>query len=92
MIHWISFPTVILNKFNFLVLEAKEAEKSKQRRQIQALSFNLDEDQEEDIEDDGGESSNSSFGKKHKWIDETAEPSKKIKKNPDVDTSFLPGN
>ncbi|CAD7084318.1 unnamed protein product [Hermetia illucens] len=64
-------------------LEAKQAEKSKQRRQIQSLSFNLDEDEEEgdeESEDDGGS-----------WRTKTGAPAmKKPRKNPDVDTSFLP--
>lgn len=79
------------------VLEAKEAEKSKQRKQIQALSFNYDEDEEAEetadeppkviqkpkIEDDSESSSDK------KWTEQ--EPAKKkIKKNPNVDTSFLP--
>ncbi|KAG5669083.1 hypothetical protein PVAND_016982 [Polypedilum vanderplanki] len=62
------------------VLEAKEAEKSKQRKQIQALSFNLDEDEEdEESKEDSG-----SDWKEHEPV------KKKIKKNPNVDTSFLP--
>lgn len=65
------------------VLEAKEAEKSKQRKQIQALSFNMCEDEEEEQEDEDDNLSDT------KWIDK--EPSKKkIRKNPNVDTSFLP--
>lgn len=65
------------------VLEQKEAEKSKQRKQIQALSFNVD-DEEEGDEDDAGDDSNDK-----KWTEQ--EPSrKKIRKNPSVDTSFLP--
>ncbi|CAG9810768.1 unnamed protein product [Chironomus riparius] len=63
-------------------LEAKEAEKSKQRKQIQALSFKVDDDEEED-EDSSSSDSN------QKWSEH--EPvKKKIKKNPNVDTSFLP--
>lgn len=68
------------------VLEQKEAEKSKQRKQIQALSFNLNEEEEDD-DDDGGAGSEDSSDKK--WTEQ--EPiRKKIKKNPNVDTSFLP--
>ncbi len=63
------------------VLEQKEAEKSKQRKQIQTLSFNMEDDDEED---DHGEDSSDK-----KWSEQ--EPSrKKIKKNPNVDTIFLP--
>jgi protein FAM50 len=65
------------------VLEAKEVEKSRQRKQIQALSFNMDEDEEQE-EDEGENSTDSGDWKNH-------EPEKKkIKKNPNVDTSFLP--
>lgn len=75
------------NKEQLKVLEAKEAEKSKQRRQIQTLSFNVEED--EDAEEEEEEESASE--KKLKWTEELSEPSnKKIKKNPNVDTSFLP--
>lgn len=75
------------NKEQLKVLEAKEAEKSKQRKQIQTLSFNVDEDEDEDEK-----SENSSDNEtKVKWTEEQSEPSKKkIKKNPNVDTSFLP--
>ncbi|KAL0130930.1 hypothetical protein PUN28_002490 [Cardiocondyla obscurior] len=66
-------------------LAAKQAEKNKQKRQIQALSFNLDEDETEISEEDEKETS---------VMLENVQPSspviKKIKKNPDVDTSFLP--
>lgn len=79
------------NKEQLKALEAKEAEKSKQRKQIQTLSFNVDE--EEDVEDEGkadeGESSSDS-SKKLKWTDQLEPVKKKIKKNPNVDTSFLP--
>lgn len=64
------------------VLEQKEAEKSKQRKQIQALSFNMDEEEADDCEVESDSS-------EKKWTE--MEPSrKKIKKNPNVDTSFLP--
>lgn len=82
-------------------LEAKQAEKVKQRKQIQALSFNLDEDEEEENDDEGDDSdeSNSSSQKSDKkesasWMtteDSNEGPAqKKLRKNPDVDTSFLP--
>lgn len=67
-------------------LEAKAAEKTKQKRQIQALSFNMNED-EEDEEDAESEEEEE---KPQSWKDLTEVPAKKIKKNPDVDTSFLP--
>ncbi|KZC06337.1 PREDICTED: protein FAM50 homolog [Dufourea novaeangliae] len=66
-------------------LAAKQAEKNKQKKQIQALSFNLDEDETE-------VSDKESEPKIEKTKDNTdGNPViKKIKKNPDVDTSFLP--
>lgn len=77
------------------VLEAKEAEKSKQRKQIQALSFNYEEEEEEVEVDEvkkitgNDEAAESEEDGLIKWTDQ--EPSrKKIKKNPNVDTSFLP--
>lgn len=73
------------NKEQLKALELKEAEKSKQRKQIQTLSFNVDDDEE----DDAGESSSDS-SKKLKWTEQVEPMKKKIKKNPNVDTSFLP--
>ncbi|KAK1117259.1 hypothetical protein K0M31_016810 [Melipona bicolor] len=58
-------------------LAAKQAEKNKQKKQIQALSFNLDEDEVE-LSEEEVESK------------DIGPVIKKIKKNPDVDTSFLP--
>lgn len=67
-------------------LAAKQAEKNKQKKQIQALSFNLDEDELE-LSDEESELESKSDNNK----DTDNEPIiKKIKKNPDVDTSFLP--
>ncbi|XP_072748939.1 protein FAM50 homolog [Anoplolepis gracilipes] len=66
-------------------LAAKQAEKNKQKRQIQALSFNLDEEEEAEISDDSTENS-----PKPKNTQCNESVIKKIKKNPDVDTSFLP--
>ncbi|KAJ8928942.1 hypothetical protein NQ314_018422, partial [Rhamnusium bicolor] len=70
--------------------------KAKQENIIQALSFNLDEDEEEDEEN----SENGNQGQNNKqsevsWKRETEEDIdklnlKKIKKDPNVDTSFLP--
>lgn len=81
-------------------LEAKQAEKDKQKQQIQALSFNLDEDEENedaggDDDDSGDAEVNEEFETKptKRWMTEesdTGSLSKKIRKNPDVDTSFLP--
>lgn len=70
-------------------LEAKQAEKDRQRKQIQALSFNPEEDEESFDDEDKEEPLEI---KPHKWqTEECTEPRiKKIKKNPDVDTSFLP--
>ncbi|XP_011630506.1 protein FAM50 homolog isoform X1 [Pogonomyrmex barbatus] len=63
-------------------LAAKQAEKNKQKRQIQALSFNFDEEEAEITDEDSIEKSE----------DEQSNGPviKKIRKNPDVDTSFLP--
>lgn len=77
------------NKEQMKALEAKEAEKSKQRKQIQTLSFNVDDDEDEQKDDDDGEESSDS-SKKLKWTEQVEPLSKKIKKNPNVDTSFLP--
>lgn len=82
-------------------LAAKQAEKNKQKRQIQALSFNLDEDEEEKDEEKKAEAeaeteteiSNDEVTEtsaKSKNVQEHKHVNKKIKKNPDVDTSFLP--
>ncbi|KAJ2938827.1 hypothetical protein O0L34_g18452 [Tuta absoluta] len=66
-------------------IEAKQAQKNKQKRQIQALSFDpegMEDEEEEEIEQPVPEKS---------WQEKEEEPIlKKIKKNPDVDTSFLP--
>src|SRR5690349_63707 len=75
------------NKEQLKALEAKEAEKSKQRKQIQTLSFNVDEDEENEDEDDD---SSSESNQQVKWTDQLEPVKKKIKKNPNVDTSFLP--
>lgn len=58
-------------------LEAKQAEKNRQKRQIQALSFDLH-----------GEEEDSEESEEKEEVEEL--PKKKIRKNPDVDTSFLP--
>ncbi|XP_064550408.1 protein FAM50 homolog [Drosophila montana] len=76
-------------------LEAIQAEKNKQKRQIQALSFNLDDDEEEQDQDEVELEENIFVKPKAaKWteIQQDVAPvkKKKICKNPDVDTSFLP--
>ncbi|KXJ82468.1 hypothetical protein RP20_CCG013542 [Aedes albopictus] len=70
-------------------LEAKQAEKDRQRKQIQALSFDPEDDEEGDDDEDEEQPLDI---KPRKWqTEECSEPRiKKIKKNPDVDTSFLP--
>lgn len=77
------------NKEQMKALEAKEAEKSKQRKQIQTLSFNIEDDEGEENEDNDGNLSSDNSSKK-KWTDLVEPAKKKIKKNPNVDTSFLP--
>lgn len=67
-------------------LAAKQAEKNKQKRQIQALSFNLDEESEQSDEESDAKSDKSEKSKNESY----GPVIKKIKKNPDVDTSFLP--
>lgn len=70
------------------ILEAKEALKDKQKKQIQALSFDLDEEEEEDSHSKEG--SDSEDQSSESWKKEVEPSKKKIKKNPFVDTSFLP--
>ncbi|KAJ8925673.1 hypothetical protein NQ315_009519 [Exocentrus adspersus] len=74
-------------------LEAKQAEKNKQKKQIQALSFNLEEDEDEDEDPEKAEDSES-HNIVQGWKRESDEIAKlnlkKIKKDPNVDTSFLP--
>lgn len=76
-------------------LAAKQAEKNKQKRQIQALSFNLDEDEDEDeveveVEAENSDEDNTEKSMKLENVQSNGSTIKKIKKNPDVDTSFLP--
>lgn len=72
-------------------LEAIQAEKNKQKRQIQALSFTLEEDEADEEEDEDIKPLEIKPIKKWKTEEQTDEPKKKkICKNPDVDTSFLP--
>lgn len=73
-------------------LEAKQTKKNKQKQQIQALSFSL----EDEYNDDDEEVIKIAPKKAFKLIMDIDEdilfnvPSKKVRKNPDVDTSFLP--
>lgn len=69
-------------------MEAKQAEKTKQRKQIQALSFNMEEDENEEANDDDSSDSDSKSWKRES--DEAPSLQKRIKKDPNVDTSFLP--
>jgi len=77
-------------------LEAKQAEKNKQKRQIQALSFTLKDDSEDDDGDDDGEEEEKEEEEQTPWKREydpddiNVKLAKKIKKDPNVDTSFLP--
>ncbi|XP_019881392.1 protein FAM50 homolog [Aethina tumida] len=67
-------------------IEAKLAEKNKQKKQIQALSFDINEDSNgEDNEDEDFESKGCKRETEHE-----IKLTKKIKKDPNVDTSFLP--
>jgi len=70
----------------------KMAQKEKQKKAIQALSFNMDEgeDGEEDDDDASGNSSNEQEKESDNQEDKTTVIDIKVKKNPDVDTSFLP--
>uniref|UniRef100_A0A1B6GAE4 Protein FAM50 homolog n=2 Tax=Cuerna arida TaxID=1464854 RepID=A0A1B6GAE4_9HEMI len=61
-------------------LEAKQAEKNRQKKQIQALSFDMDGSEVEEEDDEEEKDSDK----------EEFPVLKKIRKNPDVDTSFLP--
>ncbi|XP_063235566.1 protein FAM50 homolog [Bacillus rossius redtenbacheri] len=76
------------------ILEAKQAEKNRQKQQIQALSFNLDEDGEEEDEESDASNSKLDEAEEENISESELEPAekkiKKIRKNPDVDTSFLP--
>nr|CAH7748750.1 unnamed protein product [Callosobruchus chinensis] len=70
-------------------LEAKQAEKNKQKKQIQALSFSLDEDEAAD--DDAKEDPEEDVVPFKRPAEEVEKSNlKKIKKDPNVDTSFLP--
>uniref|UniRef100_A0A8D8R0L7 Protein FAM50 homolog n=1 Tax=Cacopsylla melanoneura TaxID=428564 RepID=A0A8D8R0L7_9HEMI len=78
-------------------LEAKQAEKNRQKQKIQTLSFSLDQDEdEEEDEDDAGGGGPSQVKREYDSSNDESEEDKdqivvkKIKKNPDVDTSFLP--
>lgn len=69
-------------------LAAKQAQKDKQKKQIQALSFDMYEEGGDESDPESDQKSEDSEDSDDK-IDAPSLP-KKIKKNPDVDTSFLP--
>ncbi|XP_037036496.1 protein FAM50 homolog [Bradysia coprophila] len=77
-------------------LEAKQAEKNKQKQQIQALSFCVEDEESNDDDDHDDDDEEAQPKKPFKWIKDEDEdlmatvPAKKVRKNPDVDTSFLP--
>ncbi|EAA01068.2 AGAP002062-PA [Anopheles gambiae str. PEST] len=88
------------DKEKLKALEAKLAEKDRQKRQIQALSFDPDDEPDGDDANDGDEGSGKESEKedvkeeltvvKRSWKEQVPSGVKKIRKNPDVDTSFLP--
>lgn len=88
------------DKEKLKALEAKLAEKDRQKRQIQALSFDPDDEPDGDDANDGDEGSEKESEKedvkeeltvvKRSWKEQVPSGVKKIRKNPDVDTSFLP--
>uniref|UniRef100_A0A182J0W4 Protein FAM50 homolog n=1 Tax=Anopheles atroparvus TaxID=41427 RepID=A0A182J0W4_ANOAO len=82
------------DKEKLKALEAKLAEKDRQKRQIQALSFDPDDetgDGDEDKAEDEEETEElEELPIKRSWRDHVPSDVKKIRKNPDVDTSFLP--
>ncbi|XP_053552042.1 protein FAM50A [Bombina bombina] len=63
--------------------------KKEQKRKIASLSFNLDEDEEEEDEDDD-EDDDEMEDDEDIIKEELPKKKKKLGKNPDVDTSFLP--
>ncbi|XP_023189310.1 protein FAM50A [Xiphophorus maculatus] len=77
-----------------LKLEKQKEKKRKeeQKRKIASLSFNPDEEEEEDEDDDYDEDDDDDDDDKNYEEDQDCVPVKKKKlgKNPDVDTSFLP--
>uniref|UniRef100_A0A182N440 Protein FAM50 homolog n=1 Tax=Anopheles dirus TaxID=7168 RepID=A0A182N440_9DIPT len=87
------------DKEKLKALEAKLAEKDRQKRQIQALSFDPEDEQDggDDSDADGKseveeeeEDTKEELTVKRSWKDQAPSGVKKIRKNPDVDTSFLP--
>ncbi|XP_003737320.1 protein FAM50 homolog [Galendromus occidentalis] len=68
----------------------KRAQKEKQKKAIQALSFSMD-DLDGESQDDNGSDSDTAETEAVDCGEKTASPhERKMKKNPDVDTSFLP--
>ncbi|XP_053681049.1 protein FAM50 homolog [Anopheles nili] len=82
------------DKEKLKALEAKLAEKDRQKRQIQALSFDPEDEPDEDGDDDAKQSDEEDIKEdlnlKLSWKEQVPSGVKKIRKNPDVDTSFLP--
>lgn len=73
-------------------IEEKREAKERQKRQIAALSFRMD-DEEEDEDSNDKDEENEPENKNITYDSENSSdgmPKKKIRKNPDVDTSFLP--
>ncbi|KYO34443.1 protein FAM50A isoform B [Alligator mississippiensis] len=71
----------------------ERALKQEQKRQISSLSFSLDEEEEEEeeeVEEVGGEEGTGSPPDDDPDKDEQPPKRRKLGKNPDVDTSFLP--
>lgn len=83
-------------------IEAKRRKKEQQKRQIASLSFSIDENEEEDKEEEEEDEKDmdnydqiltdedSQESKTNPETDEPVVKKKKIGKNPNVDTSFLP--
>lgn len=71
-------------------MREKQEAKERQKRQIASLSFRIDEDDEEEEEEVEESSEKDNAENYLSNIDESLPPKKKICKNPDVDTSFLP--
>lgn len=65
---------------------AKEAKKEKQKQQIKALSFNPDEEEDEE----GSDNEDSDDGPKVEEDKKPDPPRRRLGKDPQVDTSFLP--
>lgn len=71
-----------------MVIDAQQEKRDKQKRQIKSLSFNVDEDEESSEEEADTEKDRSSTS--DSGASRVVVPTSRLKKNPDVDTSFLP--